>query len=449
MTLHTDALIWTFAHSLWQGAVLVILVQLLFLVLPRWQASQRARVSLLAIYVLPVVSLVTYGMLHSEPISAHISVGSAQPYSGMDFLFLSWLLGWIISTGKLIYDWRTCRQWVKQAAPMSNLSLLKRANQLRARIGLKQSVDILQSAAVLSPVLVGVLRPAILLPIACLNKLTIDELEAVIAHELAHVRRLDFLHAIIIAVVKSAYFFNPAIYWLHNRHREDRELACDDLAQLHLYDKTSLAAGLLKLSLFATHNTIAVNARGKGNLPAVQYRAERLLGRQAISAKPPREFSTAVLNAFLICGAIALSAFSSPSPTQTVAQFDRPELIELKQRVCDVFNAQNIYFNPKYDKGGPALVTLVDGKISMNHVELPANTNRTIQSIFKEFDLMSYDDVRLNFYGEDVYLQLDNEQTKGQVQTQSFETWYNRKVIKVDGPWLIAAEDVSEYAIRL
>lgn len=106
----------------------------------------------------------------------------------------------------------------------------ERVRQLGARIGIKRWIDILESARTKTPMVIGHLKPLILVPVGMLASLSADEAEAILLHELAHIRRADYLVNLLQNLFEIVLFFNPAVLWLSALIKAERENCCDDLA---------------------------------------------------------------------------------------------------------------------------------------------------------------------------------------------------------------------------
>jgi beta-lactamase regulating signal transducer with metallopeptidase domain len=141
-----------------------------------------------------------------------------------------WFLGVVFLSTRLLVSWtRTralTRDGVREAAP----EWQRVAARLSEALGLRRAVLLLESAAVEVPSVLGSLRPVILLPASTLTGLTPDQIEMVLAHELAHIRRHDFAINLLQAFVETLMFYHPAVWWMSNRVRIERENCCDDLA---------------------------------------------------------------------------------------------------------------------------------------------------------------------------------------------------------------------------
>lgn len=153
-------------------------------------------------------------------------------------------------------------------------SVEQTARQLAERLGIRRPVRVVVAALAEVPALVGWLRPVILLPFSTLNGLTPDQLAAILAHELAHVRRHDYLVNLLQTVVETILFYHPAVWWISRRIRQEREHCCDDCAVALCGDRIAYARTLATLEQLRAP-VIAVPADG-GSLIV---RIRRLLGQ--------------------------------------------------------------------------------------------------------------------------------------------------------------------------
>ncbi len=148
--------------------------------------------------------------------------------------------------------------------------------RLRKRLSVSRPVRLLKSARVAAPIVVGWLKPVVLLPACALSGLTTEQLEAVLAHELAHVRRYDCLVRLLQVVVETLLFYHPAVWWVSRRITEEGEHCCDELAVAHCGDRHGYASALARVAeLSRRQPRLAVAAAG-GRLGT---RIRRILGR--------------------------------------------------------------------------------------------------------------------------------------------------------------------------
>ena len=162
--------------------------------------------------------------------------------------------------------------------------------RLSGRLGLRRPVELLESAAVAVPAVMGWLRPVLLLPASTLSGLSPQQVEALIAHELAHVRRGDLAVNLLQAAIETLLFYHPAAWWVSRVVREERELCCDDLAVMACGDRLVYARALADLEGLRAAGlpaAVAVGADGGSLLgrirrllaPSVARRGEAWWGR--------------------------------------------------------------------------------------------------------------------------------------------------------------------------
>ncbi|WP_316841841.1 M56 family metallopeptidase [Pedobacter gandavensis] len=125
-----------------------------------------------------------------------------------------------------------------------------RVQELAIQFGINKVVAIVQSGLVNVPMVVGYFKPLILVPIGLLNNLSKEEVEAIICHELAHVKRRDYLVNILQSFMELLFFFNPAVLWISGLIREERESCCDDLAVLNTNNKVGYINALVSCEEF-------------------------------------------------------------------------------------------------------------------------------------------------------------------------------------------------------
>ncbi|NVO86629.1 M56 family metallopeptidase, partial [Hymenobacter terrestris] len=261
------ALGWTLIHSLWQGAVVALALAGLLLLLRRHSAQVRYRTAAAALITLLLLCGLTFGRYYYQAPSAgpaaaavmqpadtesalgaavaavpaaQLAVGPAAPGwldswqtyfdANLPLLVTVWLMGLLVMLlrllGSLAYVQRLRRYRVQPLAA----EWQERLAALADRAGLKQRVELLESALVKVPVVVGHLRPVVLLPLGTVTGLGTAYLEAVLAHELAHVQRRDYLLNLLQAVAETVLFYHPGVWFMAACLRTERENCCDDVA---------------------------------------------------------------------------------------------------------------------------------------------------------------------------------------------------------------------------
>ncbi len=128
---------------------------------------------------------------------------------------------------------------------------LDMVERLGKKAGVKQGMELVESALVRSPLVVGYLKPMILFPIGAINKLNTQEVEAILAHEIAHVLRNDYIFNIIQSVIEALFYFHPAVWWISANIRAERENCCDDVAIALCGNSMTYAKALVSLQEMA------------------------------------------------------------------------------------------------------------------------------------------------------------------------------------------------------
>jgi uncharacterized protein (TIGR03435 family) len=233
-----------------------------------------------------------------------------QRESVLTWVVLLWLAGASAFWVRLMGGWwiaaRMRSQRVRPAPPEWQATL----DQLGARIRLTRPVRLLISALVEVPTVVGWLRPVVLVPVAALAGLPPEHVEALLAHELAHIRRRDFLVNVLQSIAEALLFYHPAVWWVSGHIRAEREFCCDDIAVSVTGDVLTYARALAELeSARPTHLRAAMAASGG----SVAHRIARLLGqaRPASGIVP----GPGIVAAAMLLAITAFALFGQPSPS--------------------------------------------------------------------------------------------------------------------------------------
>lgn len=251
----TDALGWTLLHAIWQGFALVLPAAVLLYFLRHRSGILRYRVGVFTLLAQVLASAGTF-FWYYQPVSATQplspayaawyapqirwqTVAQSIPWHQQTQQFLEnhlsqfvliYLIGVAMFGLRLAGGWIYLQQLSKTATLPASQHWLKLTNQIRFTLSIRAVVQVRESARIAMPMVVGVLKPVLLLPFGLATHLSTREIEAVLAHELAHIKRHDYAVNLLQSVVEVLYFFHPALWWLSARVREEREHCCDDLA---------------------------------------------------------------------------------------------------------------------------------------------------------------------------------------------------------------------------
>lgn len=273
------ALAFALLHSLWQGALLTVAAALTLRAMSRQSAAARhaaGMMFLVAMVLAPLAQVVIYA--HAD---APLQVG---PLSALfDALFdlvaapvmvVAWVAGVAFMLARHLAGWRAIAALERENTLVLPREWIDRAESIRRKLGLANAVALRLSQAVLTPCVTHIVRPIIWVPASLIARMPANQLEALIAHELAHVLRKDWLWNGLQHVVEALLFYHPAVWWLGKRIRQEREHACDDLAVAACGDAVAVAEALADLE-YARHAAPRLGLAANGG--ALLQRVARLV----------------------------------------------------------------------------------------------------------------------------------------------------------------------------
>lgn len=348
------ALGWTVLHSLWQAFVITLVVGILLIVLQQKTAKVRYMIAHSGLWAILAIALVTFCIYYdfSRPPSGLVVIPEVENLpatlfiestvqedianvtppafswqgfknycnNNMYVIVTLWFMGVVVFLLKIlgsisyVYYLRNRMNFPADEYWQETL------DGLRKKIKLNQYVELVESALVRSPIVVGHLKPMILFPIGAINRLSNHEVEAILAHELAHVLRHDYLFNIIQNVIEALFYFHPAVWWLSSQIRTERENCCDDAAISICGNAVTYAKSLVSVQEMAYYSPqLAMAFAGKSRKKQLLLRVQRILNQPKSTINLMEKFaSTSILLLLLIgflFGSNQLSAtsFSSDS----------------------------------------------------------------------------------------------------------------------------------------
>lgn len=186
-----------------------------------------------------------------------------------------------------------------------NLELRLYIQQLVEQFGIRRKVQVWISEYIDTPMVIGLIKPTILIPFACVNHLSVKQMEAVLLHELAHIKRNDYLINLYVATLEILFFFNPFTRLLIQSIRQERENSCDDWVIQFRFDRHQYASALLALEKNrSTYYPLSVAATGESNKILLR-RIERIMNVKHSESKKGFTFP-AYIFMILLLGFIAL-----------------------------------------------------------------------------------------------------------------------------------------------
>jgi len=184
----------------------------------------------------------------------------------------------IFPSYRLFRNWQFVQKIKKYGLQKADLNYRLFVQKISAQLGITKKVFVYISELVTSPVTVGYLKPIILLPAAALSNLSTQQVEAILLHELSHIRRYDYLVNFLVSIISTFLYFNPFVKQFISAIEEERENCCDQLVLQFGYDKVGYASALLTLEkLSVSRHALALGAAGKNYL---LNRIEKIVGME-------------------------------------------------------------------------------------------------------------------------------------------------------------------------
>ena len=331
-----DAVGWALVHSTWQVSVLACGLWLLLRLSDRLPSSFRYTLCVAGLFTAPVLFLGTVllcwdtpavELLALEVFSSGLSAPSvhapaaavaavpANPaVSSMSLVVSLWALGVLVFGVRFLGGLVQVRSLRLSGHRPVSAALQERVRVLALSLGIDPPVSVVESLQVTVPMVVGIIRPLILLPSSALVGLTPEQLESVLLHELAHIRRRDLWVSFVQGLVEVVLFFHPAMWWMSSRLRAERELCCDDVVLERGASAMVYARALLSLSEQRRDRVPSVAAAATDG--SLRYRIERLVGQPG----PPQRSVRGLAAIFLFCCFGLLSAQQSLASDDDLTQ---------------------------------------------------------------------------------------------------------------------------------
>jgi bla regulator protein BlaR1 len=334
----TAALGWTLLHSLWQAALVALLLAVVLRATGSKAAQARYCCACAAMILVATMFISTFLLFAWAPIASWSALQSGHnaaidlangPFTKLirlpEFfpaLTRIWLLGVSMFLIRLLVGWRwTSRIRRCDTAPMSPV-WQERFQGLRMRMK-AQHVLLIESGRIRVPAVVGFRHPAIIVPRGMPSAMESRQVEVLLAHELAHVRRRDYVFNFIQSAISVPFFYNPFVWWLSSQIRQERENCCDDVAISICGDALLYARALTTLEEHLSP-TSQLAAAANGGL--LVKRVKRILIPQTAASGLSRNLAAVVGIALMVCLAQASLAMGSTAASLLAIslQFERP-----------------------------------------------------------------------------------------------------------------------------
>jgi beta-lactamase regulating signal transducer with metallopeptidase domain len=389
---------WTIIHSLWQGALIALLL-FSFFTLVKSSSTLKAKVSVIAFGLMVVSFIITFSIefatyngettvsvLQSEVIRTEPAEGGQiLPVNtsgeqnlpvfeqavqiknilveNISLLAMFWFAGLIIFTFQLFGGLYLTRKLKFNGTSFVPAEWQNKVNSFRYKLKISKPVRMLESNKITIPIVIGYLKPVILLPVGMLTGLPASQLEAIIIHELAHIYRNDYLINILQSAGEIILFYHPAAWWISHKIRIERENSCDDIAVSICGDKLVFAKALAHLEEVKMRNrkfALAVK-----NSRSVLGRVKRLFNTGQKELTLFEKSISMILVITLIMSATVFASVSFHSGQKPIKK-NQAAIIQDSTWKRGSFQFNNNKMNVKMNKGKK-------GELFINGKRIPAN----------------------------------------------------------------------------
>jgi beta-lactamase regulating signal transducer with metallopeptidase domain len=334
--MNIDTLGWTLVHFLWQGAAIGLLLLAVDAALNK--ATSRARYAAACVAMLLMVCSVgvTFVWLDNggrtlpqsvtaSPLPAPASWMPARAASSAtaipnltEWFAYFWLIGVLVLSMRSLGGWVLLERHRRRATTPAETHWLTTMAKLAERLRISRAVRLCESALTEVPAVIGWIRPVVLFPLSAFSGLTAEQMEALLAHELAHIRRHDYLVNLLQTCAETLLFYHPAVWWVGRRMRAERENCCDDLAVEMCGDAVSYACALAQMEHLRSDAPALAMAANRGSL---LERIQRLLPAAIpTTGRNPDWAIAAVLGTIVCIGILAPRAYSRVPAPQSQSQ---------------------------------------------------------------------------------------------------------------------------------
>lgn len=348
-----SALGWTLIHALWQGALLAVLLAIVLVLTHRYSSRARYFIAVISFGLFAVSTIVSFSLLYNPgqiettesmaqmeaaeaPLPLPPSKAMAAESHGtngideqassqvnllvqtkkyfkqhLPLIVTMWMLGVVVLLLRFLGGLAYVQRLKSYRTELLPDTWLAQGEKLKKQLQLKKKVAFLASYKVLTPLAIGIFRPAILLPAQLLSGLSQQQVEAILLHELAHIKRNDYLVNVLQTLIDILFFYHPAIWWMSATIRNERENCCDDMVIAITGETGNYARTLILLKEQEINPKLPAMAF-TGIKYKFNHRIKRLFNQPTVFADFREGFVTALI---LVVGlfAIAVNAFGTPS----------------------------------------------------------------------------------------------------------------------------------------
>ena len=337
------------ADHLWQSTIFAAVAALVALLLKRHSPSLRYWIWFAASlkFLVPVAALVAIGGYSSwrtveivpyregpvlietvgQPFSQDtVRVGAPKQRAGAGpsvisrlpaALLLLWAAGAAVFLANSLRRWWTVRQIARDAVPLTSGREVEAVRSIEPTLVRGRPLPVRCTDTFLEPGIFGITRPVLLWPRAISERLTDEQMNAVLAHELCHLRRRDNLAALVHLVVETVFWFHPLVWWIGAQLITERERACDEEVIRRGNERETYAESILKTCQFFVESPLACVSGVTGS--DLKKRIEEIMTKDAVSMPgAPKRALLAAIGVIAFVTPVAVGALNPPPQTRKV-----------------------------------------------------------------------------------------------------------------------------------
>lgn len=361
MAILIQSLSWTLLYSLVQGLVVYLSLMLVLKVLPATPSAVRYRLSLSAMIILLGWFITTWWQqFHAMATTSDLLITFRQHGAIGNYAYTAnvpddrgKLYSSILSMIQFMAPWLSAFYFtglavilLRLSAGVLHLSSLRRKGlsqpeiavyelltTLKDRMRLSRGVQLFVSAKAQVPMVAGILRPVILMPAAVMTQLSMEQVETILLHELAHIKRYDHLLNILHTLIETILFFNPFLWMISSVTRREMEHCCDDIVLNHSKEPIFYASALAVLAQTpVTVSAFTVAASGQSNY--LFNRIKRIMEMKKNPFSYSRMAAAIIMITVITCSVIWLAPSSARGskgkPKTTIVKTPSVEKVELQ-----------------------------------------------------------------------------------------------------------------------
>jgi bla regulator protein BlaR1 len=398
----TKAIGWSILHSLWQGAIIYIVLFMVLVSWPKMTSRLKHNLSFAALLLIFTSFAITFLTLFDLPStgSSRVELSQITYYDFIQFSKLSnfkteayfpvvvgiYLTGIVVQLIVLLSSYFKLKD-LKQASTLAVPTEWNTIFKLTlSQLKINKTVKFYLSPKVNVPLVVGFLKPVVLFPVALATQLDIKQVEAILIHELSHIRRNDYLINLVKTCIETLLFFNPFVWLTTKFIHIEREHACDDLVVNFTGTPITYAHALLKLELLKDKNTPALSLAATGKNQHLYQRIKRITDMKTNYINFKQQFFILSLTIATIISLAWINPVKKPEETKTKKAASLTRLKEAKSLKKHL--TLDVDTDSVKTKRSRTWVSKEDGKnvVYYSYDEMPDSVKAKFKAIDKKYN---------------------------------------------------------------